>query len=137
MAALTEVDLGSNPIGFPTSVSLRPGAKTGGAVKVGIIAAVGGRWGEVTTNPGTRRGYTDYQAVKKLWLYDGTESEMSERARSFGDQLERRYQIPVAMVDERLSTRAAREAAELDKGATSHELAAVLIVESWLAQTAD
>ena len=68
---------------------------------------------------------------------DGTESEMSERARSFGDQLERRYQIPVAMVDERLSTRAAREAAELDKGATSHELAAVLIVESWLAQTAD
>ena len=103
------------------------------------------------TTLAAKDGSPNWQAVKTLldeWKpvrlvvglplnMDGTESEMSERARSFGDQLERRYQIPVAMVDERLSTRAAREAAELDKGATSHELAAVLIVESWLAQTAD
>ena len=61
---------------------------------------------------------------------DETESEMSLRARIFGAALAERYGIPVTMIDERLSTRAARE---LDPS-KSHEMAAVLIAESWLGQ---
>ena len=46
------------------------------------FAAVDGRWGEVTTNPGTeersrggRSRREDYQAVKLRWLDDGSESD--------------------------------------------------------------
>ena len=40
---------------------------------------------------------------------DGTEQEMSGRARRFARQLEARFGLPVAMVDERLSSAAAEE----------------------------
>lgn len=61
---------------------------------------------------------------------DDSESEMSLRARDFGDELARRYTPPVEMVDERLSTRAAQE---IDPS-RGHEIAAVLIAETWLGQ---
>lgn len=59
---------------------------------------------------------------------DGTESDMSERARKFAAELERRTALPVTLVDERLTT---REAQGLDAD-RAHELAAVLIAETWL-----
>ncbi len=40
---------------------------------------------------------------------DDSESELSERARRFARQLEGRFRLPVWLVDERLSTREARE----------------------------
>jgi len=57
---------------------------------------------------------------------DDTESEMSQRARDFAAALERRTGIATVLVDERLTTRAARE----QEG--DHAEAAVLIAETWL-----
>lgn len=61
---------------------------------------------------------------------DGSESEMSRQARVFADELERRFELPVTMVDERLTTFAANQ---IEPG-SSHELAAVIIAQSWLRQ---
>jgi putative Holliday junction resolvase len=62
---------------------------------------------------------------------DESESAMSLRARIFGGALAKHSDIPVTMIDERLSTRAARQ---IDPG-KSHEIAAVLIAETWLGQS--
>ncbi len=60
---------------------------------------------------------------------DGSESEMSLRARAFADRVGRRFGIPAEMVDERLTSFAAREAGS----ERPHEAAAKMIAESWLA----
>jgi putative Holliday junction resolvase len=60
---------------------------------------------------------------------DDTESEMSELARSFATKLAKRCDLAIEMVDERLTTRAA---AQVDP-ARAHEVAAVLIAQTWLA----
>lgn len=57
---------------------------------------------------------------------DGTDSDMAARARRFAVQIERRSGIETELVDERLTSRAARE-----QGG-EHALAAVLIAETWL-----
>lgn len=57
---------------------------------------------------------------------DGTDSDMTARARRFAVQIERRTGIETELVDERLTSRAARE-----QGG-EHALAAVLIAETWL-----
>jgi putative Holliday junction resolvase len=59
---------------------------------------------------------------------DDTESEMSGRARRFAAALGAQTRVPVELVDERLTSRAAR-AAGPDR---AHEEAAVLIAETWL-----
>ncbi|GED22618.1 Holliday junction resolvase RuvX [Halomonas halmophila] len=70
---------------------------------------------------------------------DDTESVMSTRARKFGKRLFGRYGIPCEMADERGSTREAKTIAR-DAGHRGNYrddgvdgLAAVLIVEGWLA----
>jgi putative Holliday junction resolvase len=40
---------------------------------------------------------------------DGSEQAMTREARAFGDRLRERYNLPVHMVDERLTTRAAKD----------------------------
>ena len=40
---------------------------------------------------------------------DGSESELSQRARKFGNRLNGRFGIEVEMVDERLTSRSAKE----------------------------
>ncbi|MEQ8858316.1 MAG: Holliday junction resolvase RuvX [Pseudomonadales bacterium] len=62
---------------------------------------------------------------------DDSESEMSARARAFARVLERRSGIATVLVDERLTTRAARESADAG-GDGDHALAAALIAETWL-----
>ena len=71
---------------------------------------------------------------------DGSESEMSTRARKFGKRLKGRFNKPVYMVDERLSsydakTRAQeRSSRKLDFGQFSVDgQAACLILETWFA----
>lgn len=59
---------------------------------------------------------------------DDSESEMSALARAFGDKLARRFTLPVEMVDERLTTVAASQV----QAKRVHELAAVLIAQTWL-----
>ncbi|PMR74659.1 Holliday junction resolvase RuvX [Billgrantia endophytica] len=75
---------------------------------------------------------------------DGTESEMSLRARKFGKRLFGRYGVPCEMVDERGSTREAkaiaRESGLLRNARKSYRddgvdgIAAILILESWFAR---
>ncbi|MFW6094336.1 MAG: Holliday junction resolvase RuvX [Pseudomonadota bacterium] len=97
-----------------------------------------------TANPLTtlraRNGRPDWNVVARLvreWRpvllvvglplnMDDTESDMSARATAFARDLERRTGVATRLVDERLTTRAAREQ-DPDR---AHELAAVLIAES-------
>jgi len=71
---------------------------------------------------------------------DDTESELSHLARKFARRLHGRFNLPVFMVDERLTSRAARELlveiGDRRKGKlpSLDSTAAVLMVESWLAQ---
>lgn len=71
---------------------------------------------------------------------DDSESELSTRARKFGKRVHGRFGVQVVMVDERLSTFAAKEeAAERGhKGnfgqAPIDSIAARLILESWMRQ---
>ena len=71
---------------------------------------------------------------------DDTESELSQRARKFGNRLHGRFGVLVEMVDERLSTFAAKEEAA-ERGhrgnyaqAPVDSIAARLILESWFNQ---
>ena len=65
---------------------------------------------------------------------EGEEQEASGGARRFGRQLEGRYGLPVDLVDERLTTRVARQEMA-DAGRGGHEpadpLAAQLILAGW------
>lgn len=67
---------------------------------------------------------------------DDSESELSLRARKFARRLRHFSQIPVVMVDERLTTREAREhlkhKEKTGKNRTAADsVAAMLLVESW------
>ncbi len=65
-----------------------------------------------------------------------SEAEAAPRARRFARQLEGRYRLPVALADERLTSREARS--RLGKAATSRErvdaMAAKLILETWFCE---
>lgn len=65
---------------------------------------------------------------------DGTEQEVTRSARRFANQLGARFDLPVELVDERLTTREARErlAAAGRAGGDDHPVAAQIILESWL-----
>lgn len=74
---------------------------------------------------------------------DGSESAMSARARKFANQLHGRFGLPCHLIDERLSSREARDigrahAEKRGKGFNSRRvidsIAAQLILESWLAE---
>lgn len=74
---------------------------------------------------------------------DGSESEMSTRALKFSRRLTGRFNLPCHLVDERLSSREAREIslAKAQRDGRKYNpkedidsLAAQLIVESWLTQ---
>jgi putative Holliday junction resolvase len=94
------------------------------------------------TTLAARNGKPDWAVVSKLvedWRpavvlvglplnMDGSESEMSERARQFTERIRARTGVAVAMVDERLTSYAARGAGPEH----AHAEAAVLIAESWL-----
>lgn len=69
---------------------------------------------------------------------DGTEQPLSQLARQFGEQLHKQFKLPVYEMDERLSTKDARERlfAEggykaLQKGKVD-SVAAQLILQNWL-----
>jgi putative Holliday junction resolvase len=66
---------------------------------------------------------------------DDTPMPLTDRVRRFARQLEGRYRLPVELVDERLTSRAAR--AEFGKAVAGKGLdafAAKLILETWLAR---
>ena len=71
---------------------------------------------------------------------DDSESELSRLARKFARRLEGRFALPVFMVDERLTSRSAREllvdigARRKGKLPSLDSTAAVLMVEGWLSE---
>ncbi|GMG85914.1 Holliday junction resolvase RuvX [Biformimicrobium ophioploci] len=74
---------------------------------------------------------------------DGTESELSARARKFGNRLHGRFGLEVIFVDERLSTRAAKEEAA-ERGHRGNyasspvdSIAARIVLEDWLRANSD
>ena len=72
---------------------------------------------------------------------DGTEQPMTQAARRFSNQLNGRYQIPVALMDERLSSNEAESI--LNERASSHSkaqidmISAQLILQSWMSSEND
>ncbi|MEQ3696450.1 MAG: Holliday junction resolvase RuvX [Pseudomonadales bacterium] len=69
---------------------------------------------------------------------DGSESEMCQSARRFGNRLNGRFNLPVEMADERLTTREAKHEAHLRGRRGSYKdnpvdsIAARMILEGWL-----
>ncbi|MCH9690931.1 MAG: Holliday junction resolvase RuvX [Gammaproteobacteria bacterium] len=99
-----------------------------------------------------REGKPDWNRVQRLiaeWQpqcllvglplnMDGSESEISVRARKFGQRLHGRFGLPVEYADERLSTRAAKEEAR-ERGHKGNyadnpidSIAARIFLQDWL-----
>lgn len=68
---------------------------------------------------------------------DGSDSEIKEKSDKFSTLINKRYKIPVELMDERLSTREAKERMKsnsdfiVDSSADVHEISAQIILESW------
>jgi putative Holliday junction resolvase len=97
----------------------------------------------------------DWQAIEKLiadWrpdaliigiptYLDGSDSDMTRRARRFGRQLEGRFSLPVFEVNESLTSFEAEQTLKKNKKLGQHnkqdidKMAAAIIVQSWLEQT--
>jgi len=121
-----------------------------GSKKIGVAC---GQSLTGTANPlnavSSKDGVPDWSAIEKLvqeWQpnafvvglplnMDDSESEISARARRFARQLHGRFNKPVWLVDERLSTRAAREqlGARNKRGPDPRvdSIAAGLLIESY------
>ena len=97
------------------------------------------------------RGEPDWSLIQKLideWAadalvvglplnMDGTEQPITTKARAFAQQLEKNFYLPVYLVDERLTTVAAKDEMHTHlKGAARFDradsISAQLIVESWM-----
>lgn len=125
--------------------------RIGVAVGNGLLATA-----SALTTLNARKGATDWTALDKLiaeWQpltlvvgvphhADGKESALSAKARGFASNLESRYQLPVALVDESLTSRAAdaelrdkRRSGALTRRVNpgdSDRIAARLILETWM-----
>jgi putative Holliday junction resolvase len=74
----------------------------------------------------------DRLVVGKPYQLDGSRQEMTDIAERFSRQLEGRYNIPVDMVEEQLSSYEARR--ELKSTYDLDAVAARLILETWLSE---
>ena len=76
------------------------------------------------------------------WNMDGTPTLLTDASRAFGAELQTRYQKPIALVDERLSSREAEaqlrdaRASGIKKRRNTHAdvdmIAAKILLEQWL-----
>lgn len=101
-----------------------------------------------------KEGVPNWRAIEKLikkWLpdalvvgiplnMDGTDQPISQNARQFAEMLRKRYQISVQEVDERLTTKDARERLFAQGGYKALQdgqvdrVAAQLILQNWFAE---
>ena len=69
--------------------------------------------------------------------FDGSESDIKEKSDKFSNQIHKKYKIPVTLVDERLTTKEARERIKeavnmsLRSSVDIHQVSAQIILESW------
>ena len=128
-----------------------------GTKRIGVATGqtVTGSVSALTTLTATN-GKPDWQAISKLideWQpdllivglplnMDGTDTKITPTVRRFGNQLKGRYNLPVEMVDERLSSVEARSRLHADESLRHKrfdreqvdQIAAQVIVQSWLTQ---
>ncbi|WNZ56631.1 Holliday junction resolvase RuvX [Microbulbifer sp. EKSA008] len=126
-------DFGTRSIGVAYGQSL-----TGGARELAPLPAKDGKpnWDSVE---GLIKEWQPHLLLVGLPLnMDGSESEFGVRARKFSQRLHGRYGLPVELIDERLSTRAAKEEAN-ERGHRGNyaqdpvdSIAARIILEDWL-----
>ncbi len=145
----------------PSALGPRPSIVIGfdyGARRIGV--AVGNRVSgsaralDVVGNGANGPDWTRIAALLREWRPDGLlvglpltldagEQANSRNARAFADALHERFALPVEMVDERLTSRAASErfaerraggGAKRKHAATLDAIAAEIIVEQWLRQ---
>ncbi len=137
MNTIIAIDFGERRIGIASGSVI-----TGTSSKITTMNANGGvpDWAELDNivkdwNP-------DVLVVGMPYNMDGSESEMSKKARAFADELAQRYQLQVDTIDERLTSAEAgsilKEQRRLGirtkkvNKAEIDSLAACLIAESWL-----
>lgn len=102
----------------------------------------------------TKDGVPNWQAIEKVikkWLpdalvvgiplnMDGTEQAITQTAREFAAELQKRFATPVFEMDERLTTKAAREQLFIEggykalQGGQVDQVAAQLILQNWFAE---
>lgn len=117
-------DFGLRAIGVATAQAL-----TGTSTPLGIVNAKAGvpDWEQIASLLEEWR--PDALIVGLPLNMDGSESDMSARARKFAARLEGRFSLPVHMADERLSS---REATARSGNRRDHALAAKIIAEGFL-----
>lgn len=128
---LLAFDYGEKHIGVAVGQTLTSTANPVGTVRV---AGASPDW--TTISRMVKTWNPDALVVGLPLNMDGTEQKVTRRARRFGDELLGRYHLPVHLVDERLTTREARDrlASEGRAGSDDHPVAAQIILESWLNQ---
>jgi len=71
---------------------------------------------------------------------DGSDSEIKKKSDKFSDLINKRYNIPVELMDERLTTREAKDRLKAEKdfstysGRDTHQIAAQIILENWFSE---
>lgn len=126
-------DFGTTKIGVAVGQNI-----TGTATPLGNVRAKDGKpdWPHLDTI--VNEWSPDLFVIGMPLNLDGSDSEMSNRARKFANRLEARFNLPTQTFDERLSSFDAREirkestAKAGSKKETIDSLAAKLILESWL-----
>ena len=121
-------DYGTTKIGIAIGQSI-----TGTANPLQIIKAKDGIPNWQTIEQLTQEWQPDAFVVGLPINMDGSESEMSIRARKFANRLNGRFHRPAFLMDERLSSFEAAQQAGPAAKSPIDSLAAALIVESWYA----
>ena len=71
---------------------------------------------------------------------DGSDSEIKKNSDKFSDLINKRYKVPVELMDERLTTREAKarlkseEGSFISSGKDTHQIAAQIILENWFSE---
>ena len=72
---------------------------------------------------------------------DGSDSEIKKNSDKFSDLINKRYNIPVELMDERLTTREAKDRLRSAKenlisvSADTHQISAQIILENWFSES--
>ena len=128
-ASVLAIDFGLRRMGLAVGQTI-----TRTASPVGSVSASDGRPDWAALDQLIEEWRPDRLVVGLPLNMDGTESDMSGRARRFAELLEQRYAIPAELTDERLTT---REARQMRPAADNHAVAACLIAETWLGEPPD
>ena len=127
---LLAFDFGEKKIGVAVGQTITATASPVGLVKVG---ASGPDWKAIAEFIDSWQ--PDALVVGLPLNMDGSEQRTTTLARRFRNQLEGRFSLPVYTMDERLSTREARErlASRGQLDSEDDPIAAQIILEGWLA----